>query len=95
MIGVATQAAAVSGSLPSVVKAGSAARRTLRVGWVLKEMVAQGDCGIDAMAFNAGMPHNAATWKAIRAELADFMLEVAHRVTWQDSFKACHDSSEK
>lgn len=69
-----------------------AARAAMRVGWVLKHTTRAGDCGIDVMAYHAGLVRVPSTWQKIRADLAKFMLDVQDQKDWQDAFVACQDA---
>jgi hypothetical protein len=72
----------------------SAARLAARVGWVLKQTNATGDCGPDCLAYFAGMPRTPMSWKSVRQELADFMLTVRDDPQWMAAFGACGEQVE-
>ena len=69
----------------------SAVRAAMRVGWVLKHTTRAGDCGIDVMAYHSRRVRVPSTWKTIRDELANFMLDVQNHPDWQHSFVACQE----
>ena len=56
----------------------SAKRGALRAGWILKDTIAQGDCGLDVMAYHLGLERTQASWDSIRRDIADFLLVHAH-----------------
>ena len=68
-----------------------AVRAAMQVGWVLKHTQKMGDCGLDAMSYNAGMVRTPSTWQAIRRDLSKFMLENMNKTEWQESFVCCQD----
>lgn len=63
-----------------------------KAGWRLLETAAQGDCGIDAMAFWENRTRTEATWCEIRQELAAAMMSVSNDAAWQDAFVTCQES---
>lgn len=71
----------------------SAVRAAMRVGWVLRETTRAGDCGIDVMAYHSRLVRVPSSWKTIRNQLADFMLDVVDTPAWQDAFVACQDGA--
>ena len=70
----------------------SAHVQAAKAGWRLRETAAQGDCGIDTMAFWENRPRTEATWYEIRQEIAATMVSVAMEAAWQDAFVACQES---
>jgi hypothetical protein len=58
-------------------------------GWALKETAANGDCGIDAMAYHEGLPRCSKSWLKLRNEIANFMRLVADSAPWQAAFELC------
>ena len=71
----------------------SAKRCAMRVGWILKATEARGNCGIDAMAHHGGWSRTAASLSALRAELADAMLQRMADPAWHDVFLACQEGA--
>ena len=71
-----------------------ASRAALKVQWMLKQTAAQGDCGIDVMAFHSRRPRTAPSWKTIRKELADFMFACSERPEWQEVYFCCEGGGE-
>ena len=51
--------------------------------------VAQGDCAFDAMAFWAGGARDLGTWKRLRQELAQAVMDHATDANWQAAFQSC------
>ena len=68
-----------------------AVRAAMQVGWVLKHTQKMGDCGLDAMSYNAGMVRIPSTWQAIRRDLSKFMLENMNKTELQESCACCQD----
>ena len=58
-------------------------------GWSLRATVAQGDCGIDAMAYWEGRPRTPETWQRVRLELAAAMVALRGCTMWQDAYIGC------
>ena len=73
----------------------SAHVQAAQVGWRLRRTIAQGDCGIDTVAYFEGRPRTADTWQEIRTELAVAMVSVAGCVAWQDAFLTCDDETKR
>ena len=46
-----------------------AQRAALQAGWLLKGTVAQGDCGVDVMAYHLGLERTRASWDLIRESI--------------------------
>jgi hypothetical protein len=67
----------------------SAVQHALRVGWLLRPTVTDGDCGIDCMSWHLHLPRDFEIRMGIRSELADFIERVAEDEAWQDVFAAC------
>ena len=61
----------------------------LRAGWGLKPTVAQGDCGIDVMAYNQGFERHENTWRYLRGQIADFLIAAAMDEQWHKIFEVC------
>lgn len=70
----------------------SAHVQAAKAGWRLRETAAQGDCGIDTMAFWENRPRTEATWYAIRQEIAGTMVSLAMDAAWQGAFVTCQES---
>ena len=68
-----------------------------QMGYMMILTVAQGDCGIDALAYhdNDFIHTSPVEWKRLRNELCKHMLEHAEDPMWQDLFKACGESAEE
>ena len=66
-----------------------------RAGWRLRSTAAQGDCGIDAMAYWENRPRTADSWLEIRQEIAGAMITLAKDPDWQDAFETCQDCDEE
>ena len=62
-----------------------------KVGWGVLTTVAQGDCGIDAMAYHSGRARDAESWDDIREDLAGAILSLCENVDWQDAFETCQE----
>ena len=62
-----------------------------KAGWRLRETAAQGDCGIDTMAYWENRPRVAESWLEIRQEIAGAMITLAKDPAWQDAFDTCQD----
>ena len=58
-------------------------------GIAIIETQALGDCGLDVLSHTLALPRNAATFKKLRSEIADFMVLVAESALWQDIWVAC------
>ena len=71
---------------------GCAKKAALRIGCMLLPTIAQGDCGIDCMAFHAGLPRNEETWQAIRSELSSFLRANSGSALWQDIATMCGEA---
>ena len=69
-------------------------KAALRVGWMLSETVADGDCGIDCMSYHLGLPRTIKTRVGIWAELGDFIEAVAEDKAWHDIFETCQEMPE-
>jgi hypothetical protein len=69
----------------------TAREEALLAGWSLKATDASGDCGIDAMSYHAGETRCSPTWRCIRKELSQFMIEVQSCQHWQDAFVCCQE----
>jgi hypothetical protein len=69
----------------------SARKNALRVGWMLRETVADGDCGIDCMSYHLRQDRTLADRNGIRSELGDFIKKVADDKAWQDVFCTCQE----
>jgi hypothetical protein len=69
----------------------SALAAAASAGWLLCETNATGDCGPDVMAHFAQRERCPTVWKAIRAEIADFMMTVSGDEMWQDCFALCSE----
>lgn len=90
---VGVHSAAAHSSLPDKSgKAGSAAVAARRAGLALKLTNAEGDCGIDCMVFFDGLSRTAASFAAMRTELADFMVANRNNPAWQDVFRSCQEA---
>ena len=76
---------------PAIHRERCAGRSAMKVGWVLKHTQKLGDCGIDVMAYHAGLVRIPSTWQAIRRDLSKFMLVKLNKKEWQDSFVCCQD----
>ena len=62
-----------------------------KVGWGVLTTVAQGDCGIDAMAYHSGRARVEESWDDIREDLAGAILSLCENVDWQDAFETCQE----
>ena len=51
--------------------------------------VAQGDCAFDAMAFWAGGQRDLGTWKTLRHQIAQAIVDHALDPNWQVAFESC------
>ncbi len=71
-----------------------AVNAALQVGWMLRETVADGDCGIDCMSYHLGLPRTLKTRVGIRAQLCDFIEAVAEDKAWHDIFETCQEMPE-
>ena len=83
---------------PSCGDAGqpSCARKAgLRAGWLLKDTVANGDCAADCMCHMLGLPRNAASWRTMRNDVADYMASVAADERWHNAFRGCGEASSR
>ena len=80
-----SSASSSSSSATSVL----AARAALSVGWLLKASNGYGDCGPDCMAFSSSRPRTPESFRAIRNELADFLVGVSEVPVWQEAFALC------
>ena len=89
LIGTAGAPAAASGGHGPEKRSSCAVREALRVGWMLRETQACGDCGVDVMAWHERRVRIPSTFRAIREELAAFMIGVKDDASWQGVFKAC------
>ena len=69
----------------------SARRAAMSAGWLLKLTNAIGDCGIDCFSYHDNQARAPVVWKALRAELADFMMHVREDKVWHDVFKSCSE----
>ena len=69
-----------------------AKKAALRVGWMIKDTAAQGDCGPDVMAHFQGLERNETSWQLIRNQIADFLLAAADDTEWRDVFGACSET---
>ena len=84
---------AAEGFAPAVAHLPSCARRAaLRAGWLLRGTVAQGDCGVDAMAYSLRRERTPATWAELREAIAEFLFLHAHQELWQDIAGACQEN---
>jgi hypothetical protein len=82
--------APVAGRSLVVTTAKSAA---LSVGWTLKATVAQGDCGVDCMAYYDNAANRCRkSWLAVRLELAEFMESVHTQAVWQQVYSMCGEA---
>ena len=72
---------------------GDAQSNALRLGWLLRETVAQGDCGLDVMAYHLGLERIPLCWLELRVRIADFLDEHAADASWQEIAEACQESS--
>ena len=68
-----------------------------QLGYMMILTVAQGDCGIDALAYhdNDFLHTSAVEWKKLRHELSRHMMEHAEDPMWQSIFKACGEMPEE
>ena len=73
----------------SHLRCASAVQHALRVGWLLRPTVTDGDCGIDCMSWHLHLPRDFGTRMDIRNKLANFIERVAEDEAWQDVFNAC------
>ena len=55
----------------------------LRVNWILREAVMQGDCALDCMAHSLGHERAQASRQCIRKRIADFIFNVQADPAWQ------------
>ena len=55
----------------------SARGAALHAGWLLESTVAQGDCGVDVMAYHLGLERTQPSWDLIRSSIVDFPTERA------------------
>lgn len=62
-----------------------------KAGWRLKATVAQGDSGIDSMAYWENRPRTADTWHDIHQEVSGAMNSLSKLPSWQDAFAACQE----
>ena len=68
-----------------------------QMGYMMILTAAQGDCGIDALAYhdNDFIHTSAVEWKRLRNELCKHMLEHAEDPAWQELFKGCGENAEE
>ena len=69
-----------------------AARAALWAGWILVEVDATGDCGIDTMAYCLGAARTPASWLEMRCKLGDFMESIAGDEDWHMIWKNCAEN---
>ena len=93
LIGVASGHARDEGSPthPST----SARRAALHVGWLLKDTVMQGDCGVDVMAYHLGLERGQPSWNLIRNSIVAFLSVHMHEALWQDIAEVCQEGHRK
>ena len=60
----------------------------MKVGWQTRATQTAGDCGVDTMAYFAGLDRTPFAWCDIRIDLADLREAVAADMGWQDCFTA-------
>ena len=81
------------GAPRSQEKCRSLAYQLQALGFMLIPTVAQGDCGIDALAYydNGLIDMGPVGWQRLRNELSIFMNEHAHEEVYQERFNACQE----
>ena len=77
---------------PLAQRCGTAAVAARKVGLALKVTDTTGECGIGCMAYYDGESRTSATFVALRAELADFMVANRADPAWQSVFRICQES---
>ena len=79
-------------SPPVGVAPKNAKKAAMQVGWMMLPTDATGNCGIDVMAYSLGLERCPATWKAIREELAQYMVEISNDPLWQEACSNCAEN---
>ena len=79
---------------PPCVPFTDAARAALWAGWMLVEVDATGDCGIDSMAYYLGADRTEESWLRIRSTIGTFMERIAGDTDWHMIWKNCAENDD-
>ena len=80
-------------SLPGVSDESLESAMLVKHRLVVHETQALGDCGIDVWAHALEFPRKPATFKKLRANIAEFITSKSDDKLWQDIFEMCAESS--
>ena len=94
VIGLA--ASAPVSSVPAVRAFSPCAHKcALRVNWVLRPTVTDGDCALDAMVASLGVERTKASRQCLRKRIADFLKDAQADAVWQDILVTCEGKDEE
>ena len=83
-------------SVPAVRAFSSCAHKcALRVNWVLRPTVTDGDCALDAMVASLGVERTMASRQCLRQRIADFLKDVRADAVWQEILVVCEGKDEE
>ena len=95
VIGVPAKEHAFGPSCGDADQPSCARKAGLRAGWLLKDTVADGNCAPDCMCHMLGLPRNAASWRTMRNDVADYMESVAADERWHNAFRGCGEAASR